>query len=231
MSRATRVQKHRNGTVAVMRTPERPLSRILLAASSSLVAVLLLQGCTSGSSDKPITGERPVSSSIPPMGEDPHSNDSVDVLAPVLVSEDQDNVSASVGATIVLLQDDPSAWGVSATPDGVVEVLPGGEQDGYTTNTALLALIEGTTVVRLENVSTGTVRTVQVTVTGSLAMQVAAALPGLTLEQAEMLAESAGVVIRTVELDGESMIVTEDYRTDRVNVVIVDELITDATVG
>jgi hypothetical protein len=39
------------------------------------------------------------------------------------------------------------------------------------------------------------------------------------------------VTIRTVELDGESMIVTEDYRTDRVNVVIVDELITDATVG
>lgn len=54
---------------------------------------------------------------------------------------------------------------------------------------------------------------------------------GLEESRAEEILEDAGFAMRVVERDGETFIITEDYRLDRVNVVVVDEVVVDSYVG
>ena len=51
-------------------------------------------------------------------------------------------------------------------------------------------------------------------------------LVGMRLAPAEALAERFGCLVRVVRLDGEWQIVTDDYRTDRVNVWVEDDVVT-----
>jgi hypothetical protein len=53
----------------------------------------------------------------------------------------------------------------------------------------------------------------------------------LSLERAEEAIRAFGMVSRVVSVDGESMMVTEDYRTDRVNIEITDGLVSKASIG
>jgi len=54
---------------------------------------------------------------------------------------------------------------------------------------------------------------------------------GLTEDKAAAVVEGAGLAWRVVERDGEQFPVTADYRTDRVNAVIADGVVTSAKVG
>jgi hypothetical protein len=61
--------------------------------------------------------------------------------------------------------------------------------------------------------------------------QFAESLIGLTDGQAEEATEEAGFTYRVVSIDGEPLAVTLDYRTDRVNVSLEDDVVVEATVG
>jgi len=50
-------------------------------------------------------------------------------------------------------------------------------------------------------------------------------------EQATLTAEEMGFVVRVVERDGEQYNVTADLRSDRVNFVITQGVVTEAKVG
>lgn len=54
---------------------------------------------------------------------------------------------------------------------------------------------------------------------------------GLTEDAATALAANLGLEIRVVARDGEEFAVTRDYRTTRVNVRIVDDVVTEASIG
>ena len=51
-------------------------------------------------------------------------------------------------------------------------------------------------------------------------------LVGMKLTEAEALAGRFGCLVRVVRLDGEWQLVTDDYRTDRINVWVEDDSIT-----
>lgn len=54
---------------------------------------------------------------------------------------------------------------------------------------------------------------------------------GKTKEVAEDLCKKAGLRMRVVNENGTPRIVTADYRTDRVNVTVVDGKVTKADIG
>lgn len=56
-------------------------------------------------------------------------------------------------------------------------------------------------------------------------------LVGTDLAEATAIAEKAGFGVRVVSVDGEDFAVTSDYRTDRVNLTLVEDRVTEATIG
>ncbi|MFZ9232311.1 MAG: hypothetical protein ACO25P_10895, partial [Ilumatobacteraceae bacterium] len=56
-------------------------------------------------------------------------------------------------------------------------------------------------------------------------------LIGLSESVALDTAKANGWEVRVVSRDGEDFAVTEDYRMDRVNLTIVDDMVTASTVG
>jgi hypothetical protein len=56
-------------------------------------------------------------------------------------------------------------------------------------------------------------------------------LIGLATEEAAKAAEERGWGFRIAELEGEPQAMTMDYRTDRVNVVVVGGVVTAVTIG
>jgi hypothetical protein len=56
-------------------------------------------------------------------------------------------------------------------------------------------------------------------------------LIGLTVQAADKAAVSNGYVIREVSIDGVGQIVTADYRTNRIDVTVVHDIVTEVTVG
>lgn len=56
-------------------------------------------------------------------------------------------------------------------------------------------------------------------------------LVGLTEKTAVTCAESEGWGVRVVHRDGEDFMVTADYRADRVNLVVENDVVTSVTVG
>ena len=57
--------------------------------------------------------------------------------------------------------------------------------------------------------------------------QIRATLVGLAFVDAEKVATDAGWRLRRTEIDGKAAIVTCDYRTDRINVSVVDGIVTE----
>lgn len=56
-------------------------------------------------------------------------------------------------------------------------------------------------------------------------------LVGMPLAEAEAAVEEAGYTVRVLSVDGEAGPATSDFRTDRINLVVVDDEVTQATVG
>jgi heat shock protein HslJ len=56
-------------------------------------------------------------------------------------------------------------------------------------------------------------------------------LVGMPLDEAEAAIEEAGYTARVLSVDGEGGPATTDFRTDRINLVVVDDEVTQATVG
>jgi heat shock protein HslJ len=54
---------------------------------------------------------------------------------------------------------------------------------------------------------------------------------GMTEAAAQAAVEGAGLTFRVVSRDGESLAVTDDYSVSRINVAIVDDEVTEATIG
>jgi len=50
---------------------------------------------------------------------------------------------------------------------------------------------------------------------------------GLDVDEAERVAADAGWVLRVARLDGEDLALTMDFRTDRVNVAVEDDIVTE----
>jgi hypothetical protein len=53
----------------------------------------------------------------------------------------------------------------------------------------------------------------------------------MTEAEAIFAIEDAGFIARVVARDGEYFAVTEDYSVSRINLVVVDDRVTEATVG
>lgn len=56
-------------------------------------------------------------------------------------------------------------------------------------------------------------------------------LVGLSLVDARTVAEANGFALRVVSRDGKRGMVTQDYRTDRINVSVVDDKVTKVSIG
>lgn len=54
---------------------------------------------------------------------------------------------------------------------------------------------------------------------------------GLSEEESVSFLEGKGFVVRVVERDGEAYAITFDYRTDRVNLVVKEGIVTEAYIG
>jgi heat shock protein HslJ len=61
--------------------------------------------------------------------------------------------------------------------------------------------------------------------------EMAADVVGLPEAEAQAAVEGAGLTFRVVSRDGESFAVTDDYSLTRINVVVVDGAVTEATIG
>jgi hypothetical protein len=61
--------------------------------------------------------------------------------------------------------------------------------------------------------------------------QFAETVVGMSDSEAQAATEAAGYAYRVVMVDGEPLAVTMDYRPDRVNVALEDDVVTAATVG
>lgn len=59
----------------------------------------------------------------------------------------------------------------------------------------------------------------------------AATVIGMSESEAIAVIEAEGYVARVVARDGEHFMVTEDYSVTRINLVVVDDTVTEATVG
>jgi hypothetical protein len=57
------------------------------------------------------------------------------------------------------------------------------------------------------------------------------AVAGKTEEEAKALIEQAGMVMRVVARDGQEFMVTMDYHTGRVNVVVNNGIVTPREIG
>lgn len=58
-----------------------------------------------------------------------------------------------------------------------------------------------------------------------------ATLVGMNVDEAEKMAQNSGFIVRVIERDGESFMITMDYRTNRVDVKVTNDIITDFSVG
>jgi hypothetical protein len=56
-------------------------------------------------------------------------------------------------------------------------------------------------------------------------------LIGLTEDEAKKVATERGWAIRVAMRDGESLMLTTDYRQDRVNITVVNKLVTSVQIG
>lgn len=142
---------------------------------------------------------------------------------------------------------DITDWTATFAPDGIAAFLPGRTEGSATFNAGLTGLTEGTTTMTLTNTRTGVVRTILVTVTSPAwataqpvsdleraaqeTRAIADTLVGLTTDDAITAITAAGKTHRIASEDGVANILTMDYRTDRINLTIVNGKVTGTDVG
>lgn len=212
-----------------------PLSRKYSVIALATAVVLTLTGC----------GALETSPSPTPQVTAPTIRN-VNTLTDAILSTPN-----TIGVGPLVLTDplgDIADWTATFDPTGIAEFTPAHTDGTASFNATLSGLTEGKTTLTLRNTVTGAQRTVNVTVTGPAwatqqpvndmelqaekTQRFADTLVGLTKTAALTQAtEFTEYKVRIVAEDGTSYIVTMDYRTDRINLTLVDGRVTEATVG
>lgn len=61
--------------------------------------------------------------------------------------------------------------------------------------------------------------------------EICALVYGFNAREAQHVIETAGLLFRIIRRDGHACVLTRDYRTDRIGVEIVDDLVVSAQIG
>ena len=154
-------------------------------------------------------------------------------------------VSASVGTGVVLVVPDgqEADWTASISDPALGRFVAGGDMGGWIARPGIEVLGVGQFDVTVTGPS-GTVGTFTVTAvdpaeppmiadpsTDPEVTEAAAASVGMMEAEATAAIEAAGGSVRVVSRDGEDFPVTMDYRFDRVNLSIVEGIVTEASIG
>jgi hypothetical protein len=129
--------------------------RSAVAAAGVLFAGSALVGCSSDSSDSTaadgtveVTEELTVEEEFEPVETD-LDLDSLDVIAQVLIVQEQTDAEALVGDTIDILVDDVTGTSVSTSTPELIELTQGQVEDGLEITPRAVALASGTALVNV----------------------------------------------------------------------------------
>lgn len=154
-------------------------------------------------------------------------------------------VSAPVGTAVVLVVPDgqEGVWTASTSDPALGRFVEGGDKGGWTARPGIEVLGAGQFEVTVTGpdgaggaftviaVEAGEPPMVGDPATDPAIADAADAVVGLSEAEATSAIEAAGGTVRIVSRDGEDFPVTMDYRFDRVNLRIVDGVVTEATIG
>lgn len=164
------------------------------------------------------------------------------VEPPSMINPEFDRYTeVNVDGSIIINLDDAETWSAEIADPTLLEFIPGSDQGSYEIYPGLTGLAKGKTTVKVSN-NTGKSYefTVLIKAKGellwgpdALAEEIARAVVGKTEAEAISLitGKGVGLIYRVVKRDGESFVVTMDYRTDRINLEIEKDIVTAANVG
>ena len=115
----------------------RRTTRIAIAASTAVLGVGLLAGCSSSSSDSGSGAASPAASAAAQM------------LPPVIVEPGQTEATAKVGDFIDIKVDTLAGTTIDTSTPDLVEITQGGEKDGAEFNPGAKALAPGDAVITI----------------------------------------------------------------------------------
>lgn len=164
------------------------------------------------------------------------------VEPPSMINPEFDRYTeVNVDGSIVIDLDDAETWTAEIADPSLLRFIPGTDQGTYETFPGLTGLAKGKTTVTVSNGSGLSYEfTVLIKAKGellwgpdALAEEIARAVVGKTEAEAISLitGKGVGLIYRVVKRDGESFVVTMDYRTDRINLEIEKDIVTAANVG
>lgn len=199
-----------------------PVMRII----GALLAAAVLTGCAGGTVEEPVQKNEPR------------------LIAPVIITEVDTAISATFGRDRVVFDlENPAAWSAAVSPEGIVRYVPASSDGSFETNPSLDLLAPGVATVVLSGPN-GMTRTHEITVNGQFpddtvigedeakaSASFAANLIDLPEDLAIAAIEATGRSYRIAARDGEEYALTADYSTSRINLRIVDGIVTEAVVG
>lgn len=173
---------------------------------------------------------------------DPQPGDTAWVQPPSMIDPTIDGYTeVNVGSFVVLMVEDAENWKVEITDPALLKFIQGGDQGTYETYPSLEALAEGKTEViainkngeRFKITVNVKAKNAQLWGPDSMTLALAEQVIGLSEQEAIQLIEnkSGQISYRIVKRDGESFPVTMDYRLDRINLEITQDVVTYAYVG
>jgi len=242
-------------------SPLTPRSRPLLLACLALGSMLLAACARSvdpagpgtpgaggsGPADQPVTSDL-----VSPVGGDLRRDSPWYLLGGTLPSSsDTPTVTMTFGTAQVGGRAYVNAWSApyTATPSGGLTLGPiaatrmAGPPEAMAAEQEfldLLATVDGYAAVQAgelylfdgdRNVLTFSATPAQMPTVSASTTALAARVVGMSQAQARRAVEAAGRTFRVVSRDGEALVVTDDYRTDRINATVVDGTVTSTTVG
>jgi hypothetical protein len=162
------------------------------------------------------------------------------VTAPIMLNETKRSaVVRFCEDSVVFALEDPTSWTATLAPASAGVFLPGADADGYVTNPAVELTRPGNVTVTLTN-STSRSVVFELTVVSPVsefesisrvAAEFAENLVGLIETEAIRQISENGLSFRIASRDGEFFALTQDYSPGRINLEIVDGVITGALIG
>lgn len=162
------------------------------------------------------------------------------VRTPVIIGADDAEVFAILGLDVVVVAvDDARAWQAVVTPKAAAQWIAGADEGTYSSNPTLELKQPGTFVLTLTK-RDGSIRKHTVHVsdparelsdTEEESRAFAKTVVGKKEAVAIEMISAKGLVARVVIRDGESFPATMDYSPSRVNLTIVDNIVTEASIG
>lgn len=164
------------------------------------------------------------------------------VEPPSMINPEFDRYTeVNVDGSIIINLDNAETWSAEIADPTLLRFIPGSDQGTYETFPGLTGLAKGKTTVKVSNDSGVSYQfTVLIKAKGellwgpdALAEEIARAVIGKTEAEAVSLitGKGVGLIYRVVKRDGESFVVTTDYRTDRINLEIEKDIVVEANVG